>query len=294
MERLEFHAREVSDRRDHDLMACHVGTTLKNNLKVVRKEEALLPNATESEDKDEINDDLPAKKMKMASIDKDDVLVKEDSEETTIQQNETQLNATTEETKVDDLLPEENIKQEFPLPENVQDSGAALVNEETTDSHEKESELSCQEKDQLNSHEKNDKQATDIQRKASIQRTRKSLQTKSKKGLKDNNVKPYNTRVVTSRRPRAYSSDFVLPEEEDDWKQDKDGYQMKGRQRTKLNRLLANEHERRRVAQLNNAYQDLRQLIPGYQCDTKLPKIKILKYAINYIAHLDDILATEF
>ena len=65
------------------------------------------------------------------------------------------------------------------------------------------------------------------------------------------------------------------------------------RQRTKMNRLLANEHERRRVAQLNSAYQNLRQLIPGYQCNTKLPKIKILRYAINYIAHLDNILEAD-
>lgn len=114
-------------------------------------------------------------------------------------------------------------------------------------------------------------------------------QPKSKKRTKDGTQKPYNTRMVTSR-PQTYHSDFVMPNEEAEWKEDKESFHVKGRQRSKLNRLLANEHERRRVAQLNSAYQDLRQLIPGYQCDTKLPKIKILKYAINYIAHLDDIL----
>ena len=62
------------------------------------------------------------------------------------------------------------------------------------------------------------------------------------------------------------------------------------RQRNKLNRILANENERRRVSQLNNAYQSLRKVIPGYHCDTKLPKIKILRYAIRYIAHLDEVL----
>ncbi|EDO47312.1 predicted protein [Nematostella vectensis] len=103
----------------------------------------------------------------------------------------------------------------------------------------------------------------------------------------------YNTRHVNSKT-KSYDSDFVNPTDSE-WKQEKDvcGEVSKNRQKTKLNRLLANEHERRRVAQLNGAYQDLRQLIPGYQCDTKLPKIKILRYAINYIAHLDNILSDD-
>jgi hypothetical protein len=100
----------------------------------------------------------------------------------------------------------------------------------------------------------------------------------------------YNTRLTTTK-PNDFETDFVVPVAAE-WKQDQELYSeiSKSRQRSKLNRLLANEHERRRVAQLNSAYQDLRQLIPGYQCDTKLPKIKILRYAINYIAHLDNIL----
>ncbi|XP_068725151.1 uncharacterized protein [Montipora capricornis] len=129
----------------------------------------------------------------------------------------------------------------------------------------------------------------DVQEELSFKALRKPQHPKSKKRRKDGIAKPYNTRMTTSR-PRTYSSDFVMPSEEGEWKGEKDGFPAKGRQRSKLNRLLANEHERRRVAQLNSAYQDLRQLIPGYQCDTKLPKIKILKYAINYISHLDDIL----
>lgn len=103
----------------------------------------------------------------------------------------------------------------------------------------------------------------------------------------------YNTRHTTTKS-RSYEADFEVPATSE-WKQDKQLYGeiTKSRQRSKLNRLLANEHERRRVAQLNSAYQDLRQLIPGYQCDTKLPKIKILRYAINYIAHLDNILEVD-
>lgn len=138
--------------------------------------------------------------------------------------------------------------------------------------------------------EKVEKKTMGVQRNVPFTATAKhEQQPKSKKRTKDGTEKPYNTRMVTSR-PQTYHSDFVVPNEEAEWKEDKESFHVKGRQRSKLNRLLANEHERRRVAQLNSAYQDLRQLIPGYQCDTKLPKIKILKYAINYIAHLDDIL----
>ena len=114
--------------------------------------------------------------------------------------------------------------------------------------------------------------------------------TKKSRGRKlySNNQKRYNTRTT---RPRTYKSDYIVPDK-NDWKKDDSLREdaTKGRQRSKLNRLLANEHERRRVSQLNNAYQDLRKMIPGYQCDTKLPKIKILRYAIKYIAHLDEIL----
>lgn len=106
-----------------------------------------------------------------------------------------------------------------------------------------------------------------------------------------NGKRHYNTRFTPSKT-RSYEKEY----ESLKFKKDKDDYsdvKNISRQRTKLNRLLANEHERRRVAQLNSAYQSLRQLIPGYQCDTKLPKIKILRYAINYIAHLDNILETD-
>lgn len=297
LERLDIHAREVTNRTSHNFTAHHAGksstrfgTRLEGNLKVVRNEETLLTDAVANED------ELPTKKMKMTPIENEQGLEKEDSVGPLFLKNEAQSNVAVEQmnvSKTDDKPPQEKIKQEFPEPQSHQTTcnGSELSNGEQ-DSEEKDTHAS-HEKGKLHSHEKSDKKAIDIHKKVPNQGTRKSQQAKSKKGLKDNNTKPYNTRMVTSR-PRTYSSDFVIPDEEEDWRQDKEGYQMKGRQRTKLNRLLANEHERRRVAQLNSAYQDLRQLIPGYQCDTKLPKIKILKYAINYIAHLDDILGTDF
>lgn len=295
LERLDFHGREVANWPSHDLTANHVGkcstrlgTRLEGNFKVVRREESLLADTAVTED------EVPAKKMKMAPIGNEQEMKKEDAKEPSFLQNETHFNATVRETnfsKLDDNPIQGKIKQEFPVPQNLQTDSDEFSNTELK--VEEKDKLTRQQKSELCNHEKSDKKTTDIQKKVCNQGTRRSQQVKSKRGLKDNNTKPYNTRMVTSR-PRTYSSDFVIPEEEDDWRQDKEGYQMKGRQRTKLNRLLANEHERRRVAQLNSAYQDLRQLIPGYQCDTKLPKIKILKYAISYIAHLDDILGTDF
>lgn len=296
LERLDFCTREVENRTN----SVTFGTRLEGNLKVARKEEPLLTDTAARDDKLETNDELPTKKMKMETDGKVHATENEHGKEPPFLQNETQLNAVVERTdisKANDELPQmENIKQEFPEPHNLQTNSSELSNGEQN-SHEKDdSELTSHEnddqlKDQLISYEKSD---VDIQEDVSSQGKRRSQPAKSKKGLKDNNIKPYNTRVITSR-PRTYSSDFVIPEEEEDLRQsDNEGYQMKGRQRTKLNRMLANEHERRRVAQLNSAYQDLRQLIPGYQCDTKLPKIKILKYAIDYIAHLDDVLGTEY
>lgn len=292
LERLDFHGREVANWPSHDLTAHHVskcngrlGTRLEGNLKVVRREEPLRADTVVRED------EVPAKKLKMAPASNEHEMERKGEKGGPLVQNETQFNLTaeqTDDTKADDKQIQTKIKQEIPEPQNIQAKSIELsydeLNTEEKDTSQQNSELS--------SDEDSNKTAMDVQMKGSNQGSRKSQQVKSKKGLKDNNTKPYNTRMVTSR-PRTYSSDFVVPDEEDDWRKDK-GFQMKGRQRTKLNRLLANEHERRRVAQLNSAYQDLRQLIPGYQCDTKLPKIKILKYAINYIAHLDDILGTNF
>lgn len=104
--------------------------------------------------------------------------------------------------------------------------------------------------------------------------------------------KRYNTRSETTPQQNIFNKDFVTPTSVDEWLKEKSCVH-RGRNRTKLNRLLANEHERRRVAQLNLGYQKLRKAIPGYQCDTKLPKIKILRYAIAYIDKLGILLGTE-
>ncbi|CAH3042734.1 unnamed protein product [Pocillopora meandrina] len=300
VERLDVHVIEENDKVDDNLTSVHVGNCstmfgvrLENNPKFVKTEEVeVFPNAALKEDKDEIRKELPTKKIKLTPVESNDMLTKEDSKKSLNHEHKTGVDSTTEKTKLDDSTPREKIKQESPEPETIV-CGDVLLSHRKTNKYE-EFEQTCQEKDGLNNHKKHKKQSAEVKRKASNHEAKKIPQTKSKKGSRDSNTKPYNTRVVTSRRPRTYSNDFVLAEEEEDWKQGKEDYQMKGRQRTKLNRLLANEHERRRVAQLNSAYQDLRQLIPGYQCDTKLPKIKILKYAINYIAHLDDILADDF
>lgn len=297
LERIDIHAREVANRPSHNFTSCHTGksstmfgTRLEHNLKVVRDEESLLSKVVTNED------ELPTKKMKMTPI-VNEVGMKKEDMESQLQKSESQSSIPVEQenvSKADNKPAQEIIKQEFSeqLSNQTTCGGSELSNGEL-DSERKDTKTN-NEKGELNTSEKSYKKAPqEIHKNVPHQGTKKSQQAKSKKRHKDNNTKPYNTRMVTSR-PRTYSSDFVIPDEEEEWRQDKEGYQMKGRQRTKLNRLLANEHERRRVAQLNSAYQDLRQLIPGYQCDTKLPKIKILKYAINYIAHLDDILGTDF
>ena len=300
VERLDVHVIEENDKVDDNLTSVHVGNCstmfgvrLENNPKFFKTEEVeVFPNAALKEDKDEIRKELPTKKIKLTPVKSNDMLTKEDSKKSLNHEHNTGMDSTTEKTKLDDSPHREKIKQESPESETIV-CDDVLLSDRKTNKYE-EFEQTCQEKDGLTNHKKHKKQSAEVKRKASNHEAKKIPQTKSKKGSRDSNTKPYNTRVVTSRRPRTYSNDFVLAEEEEDWKQGKEDYQMKGRQRTKLNRLLANEHERRRVAQLNSAYQDLRQLIPGYQCDTKLPKIKILKYAINYIAHLDDILADDF
>lgn len=48
--------------------------------------------------------------------------------------------------------------------------------------------------------------------------------------------------------------------------------------------------ERRRSASMNTAFTELRELIPHVPADTKLSKIKTLKLAAGYIAHLTGIL----
>ncbi|XP_034167369.2 heart- and neural crest derivatives-expressed protein 1-like [Pangasianodon hypophthalmus] len=48
--------------------------------------------------------------------------------------------------------------------------------------------------------------------------------------------------------------------------------------------------ERRRSASMNKAFAELRELIPHVPADTKLSKMKTLRLAAGYIAHLTDIL----
>lgn len=274
---LDFNAGEVTGKTEQSVYAAQTekasvnfGQKLEHDFKVVKKEDALTHNNTSNKDYSAI----PAKKMKAITNDNDHIIKKRDTHST-----ETTSSQTTAQSK------EINVKQKNVLetrekvcehkPKNTKD----LAGLQTVASNSKHCNA-----------EETDTEPQDIKKKLPQKMTIKPHQAKSKKRNKDGTMKPYNTRIATCR-PRAYSSDFVMPEEEEsDWMKETEGFQAKGRQRSKLNRLLANEHERRRVAQLNSAYQDLRQLIPGYQCDTKLPKIKILKYAINYIAHLDDIL----
>ncbi|KFB44750.1 AGAP004386-PA-like protein [Anopheles sinensis] len=51
-------------------------------------------------------------------------------------------------------------------------------------------------------------------------------------------------------------------------------------------RNTANKKERRRTQSINSAYSSLRDRIPNVPNDTKLSKIKTLRLAISYIAHL--------
>ena len=58
-------------------------------------------------------------------------------------------------------------------------------------------------------------------------------------------------------------------------------------------RTSANKKERRRTQSINNAFAELRDCIPNVPADTKLSKIKTLRLATSYIAHLMDILHND-
>ena len=66
----------------------------------------------------------------------------------------------------------------------------------------------------------------------------------------------------------------------------------KQRNRSKR-RLSANKKERQRTLFLNSAFLELREHLPNVPPDTKLPKIKILMMAMNYIRYLENIIARE-
>lgn len=55
----------------------------------------------------------------------------------------------------------------------------------------------------------------------------------------------------------------------------------------------ANKKERRRTMSINNAFAELRDCIPNVPADTKLSKIKTLRLATSYIAHLSQILQSD-
>ncbi|GAV00260.1 hypothetical protein RvY_11135-2 [Ramazzottius varieornatus] len=55
-------------------------------------------------------------------------------------------------------------------------------------------------------------------------------------------------------------------------------------------RVSANKKERRRTISINTAFSDLRDCIPNVPMDTKLSKIKTLRLATSYIAHLMEVL----
>lgn len=57
-----------------------------------------------------------------------------------------------------------------------------------------------------------------------------------------------------------------------------------------VQRVKANQKERRRTQSINNAFNELRRHIPNVPSDTKLSKIKTLRLAISYINHLSAIL----
>lgn len=55
---------------------------------------------------------------------------------------------------------------------------------------------------------------------------------------------------------------------------------------TRRSRTSANERERTRMKQLNKAYTDLKNMLPWIPTDSKLTKLEILIYAVNYINYL--------
>ena len=59
-------------------------------------------------------------------------------------------------------------------------------------------------------------------------------------------------------------------------------------------RIVANWLERKRVAELNQAFEKLRKMVPPYgNEDRSLSKIKTLRYAVTYISHLGFILSKQ-
>ncbi|XP_025102852.1 protein dimmed-like [Pomacea canaliculata] len=57
-----------------------------------------------------------------------------------------------------------------------------------------------------------------------------------------------------------------------------------------IRRLESNERERQRMHSLNDAFQDLREVIPHVNLDRKLSKIETLTLAKNYIKALTNVI----
>lgn len=62
---------------------------------------------------------------------------------------------------------------------------------------------------------------------------------------------------------------------------------------TQTQRSAANVRERRRMDQLNSAFEQLRQVVPATTHEKRLSRIQTLKQAIDYIAFMTNVLETD-
>jgi len=65
------------------------------------------------------------------------------------------------------------------------------------------------------------------------------------------------------------------------------------RQDRKARRVESNNRERRRMHELNHAFQDLREVIPHVHQSRKLSKIETLSLSKNYIMALTNVISTQ-
>uniref|UniRef100_A0A671TXK8 Neurogenin 1 n=1 Tax=Sparus aurata TaxID=8175 RepID=A0A671TXK8_SPAAU len=64
--------------------------------------------------------------------------------------------------------------------------------------------------------------------------------------------------------------------------------QQKKRRRGRNRRMKANDRERHRMHNLNDALDELREVLPAFPDETKLTKIETLRFAHNYIWALSE------
>lgn len=128
-----------------------------------------------------------------------------------------------------------------------------------------------------------------------------------------NNGRPLTKGVVVSPRPFANENSVNIKEEDDSEFEDdssmntfesddegEDGLQRKSRRRSchklvspvvmKKRRLAANARERRRMENLNKAFDRLRNHLPNHGNDRQLSKYETLQIAQQYIDALSDLL----